>query len=425
MKVYLESYGCTLNHGEARYMLDLLSVKGHERVYEPDKADINILFTCTVIKTTERSMLRRVQFFTNYDKPLIVSGCMAVIQSGDIRKINPRAVFIQPKEISKINELIEKISDKAEVKIKPVSKEKRVKSKTGESIDSIIPISTGCRGQCTYCITRLARGTLSSYSVNEILSRATAAINHGLYEIRLTAQDTACYGYNSTGNLAKLLTQLVGIDTEHDYRVRVGMMNPDSVKPILSELIESYKHKRIFKFLHVPVQTGSDELLRAMGRKYTVSEFFFIIDKFRKSFPELTISTDIIVGYPDETEEQFQHSMNLLGRLRPNIVNITRFSARPGTPAAKLKNTNPGATIKARSRLMTKLRFKISKELNDRTIGKKYKVLVTESVKAGSVLGRTDNYQPVVIKNALALGSWVWVEVTDATDSYLVGEIVN
>lgn len=425
MKVYLESYGCTLNHGEARYMLDLLSAGGHERVYEPDEADINILFTCTVIKTTERLMLRRVQFFTSIDRPLIVSGCMAVIQRGDIQKINPGAFFIQPKEISKINGLIERISDKAEVKIKPAAEVKRVKPKTGESIDSIIPISTGCRGQCTYCITRLARGELSSYSVNEILSRATAAINHGYYELRLTAQDTACYGYNSTGNLAKLLTKLVGIDSEHDYRVRVGMMNPDSVKPIINELIESYKHKRIFKFLHVPVQTGSDELLKTMGRKYTVSEFFSIIDKFRKSFPELTISTDIIIGYPDETEEQFQSSMKLLDRLRPNIVNITRFSARPGTPAAKLKNTMPGPTVKARSRLMTKLRFKISKELNDRALGKKYHVLVTECVKVGSTLGRTDNYQPVVIKSALTLGSWVWVEVTDASDSYLVGEIVN
>jgi threonylcarbamoyladenosine tRNA methylthiotransferase CDKAL1 len=445
LKVYLESYGCTLNHGEARYLQGLLRTAGHETVVEPEEADICVLFTCTVIKTTELKMLRRTRYFSDLGKPLIVSGCMAVVQRKAIHNVYPGAYFLPPKEIKNVNNLLEQISERSGAIVTPGSvmgtgkicpAEKvlteasavlydpgYLEGSMGESIDSIVPISTGCRGRCTYCITRLARGELTSYSDEKILNNVITAVRAGRYEIRLTAQDTACYGYDSKGNLARLLSHIVGIKPEHEFRVRVGMMNPESVMPILDELIESYRHRRIFKFLHLPVQSGDDELLKTMCRNYSVADFLSIVDSYRGTFPGLTISTDIIVGYPGERDEQFRHSMELIERLRPNIVNITRFSARLGTPAASLKNTLPGSTVKARSRAMTVLRFEISKELNEREVGKKYYILVTERVKAGSVLGRTDNYQPVVIKDSLPLGSWSKVSITGATDSYLVGKL--
>ena len=135
----------------------------------------------------------------------------------------------------------------------------------------------------------------------------------------------------------------------------------------------------------------------------------------------LTLSTDIIVGYPGETDEQFQRTLELIEEVQPNIVNITRFSGRPRTPAVKLKPLS-GALVKARSRVLTKLRFRISQELNRAEIGREYRVLVTEQVKKGTALTRTDNYQPVVIKDELPLGSWQNVRITDATDAYLIGE---
>jgi tRNA A37 methylthiotransferase MiaB len=162
-----------------------------------------------------------------------------------------------------------------------------------------------------------------------------------------------------------------------------------------------------------------------MRRKYLVKEYLEIVREFRSKIPELTISTDIIVGYPGETDMQFTHSLELIEKIRPNIVNITRFSARPGTPAAKLENKLPGGLVKSRSRTLTKLRFRISQELNAKELGRSYKILVAERVKPGSVLGRTDNYLPVVIKRDLELGSWVDAEIVEATDSYLVGELVE
>ena len=445
MNIYLESYGCTLNHGEARYLKHLLQNANHRFTDNLDEADITILFTCCVIGTTENKMIRRARQFYELDKPLIVSGCMAMVQRDAISNVHSNVRFLEPKKIGSINDLLDELSDTfgipfAAVDI-PSGVDEKLYSKplaytphdkdepgdleeeAGESIDAIVPIATGCRGQCTYCITRLARGKLKSHSPEEIIKTARRVLASGQYELRLTAQDTACYGYDRSDDIAKLLKKIVNIESEHDFRVRVGMMNPDSAKPILSKLIESYKHPRIFKFLHLPVQTGDDDMLSAMGRKYTVSEFQTIIDTFRAAFPKITLSTDIIVGYPGETEEQFDNSLDFIKKIRPNIVNITRFSSRPGTPAAKLKAL-AGSLVKSRSRKLTELRFDLSKSLNELEIGKEYRVLVTERVKKGSVLGRTDNYQPVVIRSELTLGSWQNILITDATDAYLIVERV-
>jgi MiaB-like tRNA modifying enzyme len=416
-----------LNHGEARSLLKLLINSGHLIIDSPKCSDIIILFTCTVIRTTELKMLRQIQKFSNLDKPMIVSGCMAVVQQKEILDIKPDIYFLRPTRLNEAHLLIDQIieeqnlplaidqnligksiPDKAEIPIK--------------AIDKIISISTGCQGQCKYCITKLARGDLKSYPENKVIQEVETALRSGKYEIRLTAQDTGCYGLDSNTNLANLISKVSAINSKHDFRIRVGMMNPDSIKKILGILIESYKHPRVFNFLHIPVQSGDDRLLKEMGRRYTTEEFMTIINKFRENLPKVSISTDIIVGYPTEDQERFHKSLELIKELQPNIVNITRFSARPGTPANKLENKLPGRVVKARSRELTKLRFDISKKLNESEIGNKYLILITEKVKAGSVLGRNDHYTPIVVKENLLLGSWVDVEIIEATESYLIGK---
>jgi MiaB-like tRNA modifying enzyme len=374
-------------------------------------------------------MLRQLQKFSELDKPIIVSGCMAVVQQREVLNIKSDTYFLSPNEINQAHLLIDKISDDlglsetyglGRIK-KPIPEQDEPDA---QAIDKIISISTGCMGHCTYCITRLARGELKSYPEDKIMNEVETAINSGRYEIRLTAQDTGCYGYDADSTLGKLISKVSTIDSSHDFRIRVGMMNPDSIKGILDELIESYKHSRVFKFLHIPVQSGDDGLLQEMARRYTVKDFMDIVNKFRGEIPKLTISTDIIVGYPTEDEERFHKSVILIKDLQPNIVNITRFSARPGTAASKIEKRLPGRMVKARSRELTNLRFEISKKLNESEIGNKYSVLITERVKPGSVLGRNDNYTPIVIKENLSLGEWVDVKITDATDSYLIGEII-
>lgn len=423
MKIYFEPYGCTLNYGESRKMEEMVETAGNIIVQEPVQADILVLVTCTVIETTENKMLRQLKAFSKLNKPVIVAGCMAAVQADTILKALPSAQLITPDKISTISEVIGSITPTIDSTGKDQFKKTSPPPQT--SIDAIIPISNGCMGRCTYCITRLARGELSSYPIENVLKDISKALAQGLKEIRLTAQDTAVYGLDQQTNLPKLLRQIdERFVNNNDFRIRVGMMNPNTTRPILDELITQYSSARIFKFLHLPVQSGDNDILADMKRGYKVQDFMGIVKKFRQALPALTLSTDIIIGYPGETEQQFQNSIELVREIQPNIVNITRFSARPGTEAYDRKDKIHGRIQKERSRILTKTRFEISKNLNDQAIGETKRILITEVGKDNSVMGRADNYQPVVVKQKLELGTFENVNIIDATDSYLIGEIL-
>ncbi len=422
MKVYFEPYGCTLNYGESRIMEEHLEASGHQTVQKMNDADILVLVTCTVIETTENKMLRQLKEFSKLNKPVIVAGCMAAVQADTILKTLPSVRLIPPAKISTISQVIDSLSKQYNLKDAEIVKMCPPKAIT--SIDAVIPISNGCLGSCTYCITRLARGELRSNHPDNILDDISKALSQDLKEVRLTAQDTAAYGLDHQTNLPNLLKQIDDrFSNEPEFRIRIGMMNPNTVKPILPDLIDQYISHRIYKFLHLPVQSGDDDILRDMKRGYKLEHFLNIVERFRRKFPDLTLSTDIIIGYPGETDRQFQKSVELIRQLKPNIVNITRFSARPGTEAYERQDKIHGRVQKERSRVLTKLRFEISKNINEHVIGDMKRILITEVGKDNSVMGRADNYQPVVVKQELALGTFQEVEIIDATDSYLIGKI--
>lgn len=423
MKIYFEPYGCTLNYGESGIMEELVETAGNTIVQEPAQADVLVLVTCTVIETTENKMLKRLTEFSQTKKPVIVAGCMASVQAETILTTMPSAQLLPPDKIYEIPQVLESIGKKLNLKNEDIEDSPQ---KSITSIDAIVPISNGCLGSCTYCITRLARGDLRSYPPEKVIKSISDALSQTQYEIRLTAQDTAVYGLDQQTNLPCLL-KLVNekFSGRNDFRIRVGMMNPNTTIPILDDLIDQYKSDLIFKFLHLPVQSGDDDILREMKRGYKVKDFIKIVDKFREALPELTLSTDIIIGYPGETEEQFQNSVELIKKVRPNIINITRFSARPGTEAYDCKDKIHGRIQKERSRILTKVRFEISKNLNGQAIDETKRILVTEVGKGNSVMGRTDNYQTVVVKEKFKLGNFVNVKIVDATNSYLIGEVVN
>lgn len=420
MRVYIEPYGCTMNYGEAKIMEELLENAGYEITSKVEYSDCVILVTCTVIESTERKMLKRIKFFSDLQKPLIVAGCMASAQSELVLNLNPQAKLLKPMDLNKvvlaINGLAKEIGKEHHRKIK----QSLIKPKI-TSIESIVPISQGCLGKCTYCITRIARGALKSYSLESIVGKIKQSLDYGYRELRLTAQDVGAYGREIGTSLPELLDKINSIKGE--YRVRVGMMNPDSVIPILDELINSYKQKKIYKFLHLPVQSGDDEILKKMGRKYTVDEFTQIVEKFRAEYPDLTLSTDIIVGFPTETEAQFEKSCELIIKTQPNIVNIKGFSPRPHTKAYLMKGKIHGREVRNRTRRLSKLRFELSKKQNKKCIGRREEILVTEVGKNNTMIGRTNSYKPVVMNKILTLGTFVKVKIIDATDIYLVSEL--
>ena len=202
------------------------------------------------------------------------------------------------------------------------------------------------------------------------------------------------------------------------------MMSPYTALKNLDSIIKGFDHPNIYKFLHLPVQSGDNDILKNMNRKYTIDDFLEIIKKFRKKFPDITISTDVIVGFPTETHEQFQNTVDLLKTVKPDITNITRYSARPYTKAKTMKGRVRTEVVKERSKILTELCSKISKENNLTHVGKKYTVIVTEKGKNKTFVGRAENYKPVVIKEKVEIGEFILVEVTKAASTYLFGSII-
>ncbi|OGS48290.1 MAG: hypothetical protein A3K68_03610 [Euryarchaeota archaeon RBG_16_68_13] len=416
MQVYVEAHGCTQNYGEARLMQESLAARGHSIVPSADAADAHVLVTCTVVDATERRMVRRMRELAASGKPLVVAGCMAAAQRDRIRAAVPRAQLLPPRKWSQIVDLLGPgtvCGDRAT----------EIEGRAPGWHDAIVPIAQGCAGRCTYCITRVARGRVASYPLPRLVEEVRRHVERGAREIKLTGQDTAAYGRDGGESLVDLLRAVDGIPG--DFRVRVGMADPLTVLPITDGLIEAYASEKIFKFLHLPVQSGDDEILQAMRREYTVGEFEDIVAAFRRAFPDLCLSTDVIVGFPGETEDQFRSTMKLIRRVRPDIVNVTRFSPRAGTPAVSMPGRILGRTVKDRSRRITALRFRIAREVHDRFVGQTVEVLVTEPGKPGTVLGRTREYRQVVLPEGPEFGTFLRARIRDARATDLMGDVIG
>jgi MiaB/RimO family radical SAM methylthiotransferase len=248
-------------------------------------------------------------------------------------------------------------------------------------------------------------------------------LSDGYKEIRLSSQDTAAYGDDIDDKLPNLLKNICEIEGE--FRIRVGMMNPQNALSNLDDLIDVYKNEKNYKFIHIPVQSGSKKILQIMGRKYTVSDFFKVVDGFRKHFPDITISTDVIVGFPNESDSDFEGTVDLVRKLKPNILNITRFSPRPNTEAMKMDNQVPSRIAKDRSRKLTKMHLDISRKINEKFVDEKKRILVAEFGKNNTLMGRTENYLPVVIDNNVEICDFVDVKIVEAMDTYLKGKVLN
>ena len=462
MKVYFESYGCTLNFGETRMMKEITLSSGHEIVERPIQSDVIVIVTCTVVSHTESMIVRRIRELLKLHRPIVVGGCMASAQPKLLESISDKLILLPPHEIKdiakKFDEIIkDKIRTDNEVKVEgkrtncDKKREKRTKKcvmqkvelvelqnvefqdiephkhseDSLDSFDAIIPICNGCNGECTYCITRLARGKLRSYPFDIIVEQARNALARGQKELRLTAQDTAAYGLDlETGirlpELVKAISHLGG----NDYRIRLGMMNPNTATEIIDGLIDVYKEENVYKFAHIPVQSGDDEILKMMGRRYTSYEYRSLISRLRDAHPELSLSTDVIAGFPGETETQFENTCKLIEEVKPDIINIKGFSPRAGTKAALLPRLHKDI-IKSRTKVLTEIRNRISYEKYKGMIGRKVRAFVVEHGKRKDTrMCRTDNYIMVVVKGEYDLGDFVDVEITDATHWYLTGRVL-
>ncbi|AJC71422.1 threonylcarbamoyladenosine tRNA methylthiotransferase [Thermococcus guaymasensis DSM 11113] len=422
VRVYVESYGCSRNRADGEIMEAILLRAGYELAETPESADYVVVNTCAVKDPTEVKMARRIRELLDSGKKVIVTGCLVHVNP-DV--IDPRVSgILGVKSIDRIAEAVETaerggklVSVEGWRERNPDKLELPRLWKPGVSF--VVPISEGCLNACTYCATRFARGVLKSYKPELIVKWVREAIARGYKEIILSSEDTGCYGFDIGTNLAELLDEITAI--EGDFRVRVGMMNPNHVLKFLDELIEAYQDEKVYKFLHLPVQSGDNEVLRKMGRTYTVEEFEEIVRAFRRKISGLNLNTDIIVGFPSETEEAFGNTVELVKRVRPDKINVSRYSARPGTIAARWKQI-PGWKAKERSRLLHRLRLQIAHEINKTYVGRTVEVLVHGPGEKGGVEGRTFNYKDIILDSGEA-GEFVKARVERATATYLLGSL--
>jgi MiaB/RimO family radical SAM methylthiotransferase len=229
------------------------------------------------------------------------------------------------------------------------------------------------------------------------------------------------YGLEFDSNLAKLLKEIVSID--RDFKIRVGMGNPKYILPYLDELINIMKSPKVFKFIHIPLQAGSDKILSAMKREYKASDFIHIVNRFKEAIPGISIMTDIICGFPGETEGDFNETLTVLRETQCDMVNVSRFWPRPGTPAARMKQVD-GAVAKERCKQVMELFHKIGEEHNKAFVGKQERIIITEQGKDSSFIGKNSNYKQVVVKGKFAIGKEIDVKITSASSLDLRGEVV-
>ena len=412
MKAYLESHGCTMNYGEGRIARSRMEMAGCTFVPQPEDADVLLLNTCGVISLTENAMYRRIRELDSLGKRLLVTGCLAKVREREIREASPGAFVFGASDFQALDSILQLHTSQDMDCWNDVS-----------SNDLIVPIAQGCLSLCSYCFSRVARGNVRSLPPERILSMIrTHTGRGGTREILLSGMETITYGRDIGSTLPELLKSISAV--EGDFRVRVGMMNPSLMPPLLDELLDAYQDSRIYKFFHVPFQSGSDRILRKMKRGNTVQLFLDTVERIRQRYPDCTISTDLIGGFPGEDESDFQQSLDLISSVRPDIVNVTRFSARPGTPAYSMPEQVPGWVMKERSRKATGLRFLISGENNSRYKGRRVDVLLTEKGKKGFTIGRLDNYRQAIVSGVHETGRTVECRVTDTTPIHLVCEPV-
>ncbi|MBN1786104.1 MAG: tRNA (N(6)-L-threonylcarbamoyladenosine(37)-C(2))-methylthiotransferase, partial [Candidatus Methanofastidiosa archaeon] len=386
--IYIRTYGCTFNKSDSQTMRYLL---GEDVTDSEELADTVIFNTCGVKGQTEHKVIRDIRSFIGR-KRIIVAGCLPFINLDAI----PEEVdaIIGPDQIPAIRDIASRVARGERIRLfRQEITNPRLLPQVRSGASAIIPISLGCKGSCTYCATRFARGELRGYLPRDIVHEVNGLVGRGYKEIMLTSQDTGCYGYDIGTDLPSLMSSISQV--EGNFKLRVGMMNPNHAYELLDRLLEAYESEKVFKFLHLPVQSGSDRILKEMNRFYDTKIFLDIVGEFRSRFPELYLATDIIVGFPEETEEDFEDTLDLILECRPDKVNITRYSSRPGTYAAGMRQF-PDRIKKDRSRVLSRLVHRISHEINLRYLGRRVDVLVTEEGKKGRMIGRMGNYKPVV-----------------------------
>ena len=335
-RIFIKTFGCSHNASDSEYMAGILASEGYEIVPTLESSDLAIINSCTVKSPSQAAFLNSVIKSKNFNKKIVVGGC--VPQAERNLKGLENCSIVGVSQIDKINFIVEKTLEGNIVRFlenKTLPSLLLPKIRRNKFIE-IIPISQGCLGSCTYCKTKQARGKLISYPIKHIVQACKNAWENNAKELWITSEDTGVYGRDIGTNLPNLLVEILK-DIPSDVMIRIGMANPPYILENVNSMIKVLNHPNVYSFIHIPVQSGSNAVLDKMLREYTIEEFNFLCDKFISGVKDITIATDIICGFPTETKENFEETLNLVEKYKFPVINISQFYPRPGTVAAKWK----------------------------------------------------------------------------------------
>ena len=416
-KVWIEAYGCSASFADSEMISGLILNGGHTLAESEKDADLNMIVTCSVKDATADKMVHRIKNLKS--KPLVVAGCLPKAEQSTVEKFSPKASLLGPNSLGKTLDVIG--STLGGVKIieledSDVSKIGLPKVRLNPAV-GIIEIASGCMSECTFCQTKISKGDLQSYRIGDIVRQVRHELEDGCVEIWLTSTDNGCYGFDIGTNLAELVRSVS--EVKGDFMIRVGMMNPMYLPRIKDDLLKSFTSPKVFRFLHIPVQSGSDKVLRDMKRGHTSRIFLDTNHSVRDKFGKFTISTDIIVGFPTEKEEDFMKTLDMIEETKPDVINLSRYSPRPGTKASEMEQMDV-SEIKSRSKIVFDMAKRISFERNSEWIGWEGEVLFDE-VSNGTIKGRNFAYKQVIVDEQVRIGQKACVEISRATSSGLYG----
>ena len=420
-KIWVEAYGCSASFSDSEMISGLIVNGGHTLADSSEESDLNVIVTCSVKDATAAKMVHRIK--ESNSKPLVVAGCLPKAEQHTVEKFAENASLLGPNSIGKTLQVIkstlagQKIIALEDTDITKIGLPKiRLNSAIG-----IVEIASGCMSECTFCQTKLSKGDLKSYRIGDVVRQVKTEISDGCNEVWLTSTDNGCYGLDIGADLPELVNAVSEIDNK--FFIRVGMMNPMYMPKIRDGLLKSFESTKVFKFLHVPVQSGSNKVLNDMKRGHTEQTFRDVTNKFRDKFEKFTISTDVIVGFPTETEEDFEATLKLLKETKPDIVNLSRYSQRPGTYAAEMRQIDV-TEVKRRSKTAYELINEISEENNKNWIGWEGQVIFDEEHE-DQIRGRNFAYKPIFVKEKPKIGQISTVKIIDSTTHSLIGQIMS
>ena len=436
-KIYIKTFGCQMNAYDSARMRDAMAVHGYQETNDPSEADVLLLNTCHIREKASEKLFSEIGRLNEFKKArkqegkdtlIVVCGCVVQAEGAEIlKRSHPVDIALGPQNYHKLPEFVAAYNRKnGRVLLADFpadSKFDYLPKTRATSASSFLAIQEGCDNFCTYCVVPYTRGCEYSRPATDILKEAKELVATGAKEIMLLGQNVNCWHGEGASDLGDLINQLAEI--EGLERIRYTTSYPSK---ITQNLVDAHaKLSKLMPYIHLPIQSGSDTILKAMNRQYTAQSYEEIVAMFRKARPDIAVSSDFIVGFPGETDDDFEQTMEVVKRVRYASSFSFKYSPRPGTPAALMKNQVPEDVKTKRLMVLQAELLKQQQEFNTQTVGKILPVLLTErGKKSGQLVGYTPYLQGTHVSLPDEfLNQIVMLEITDASATSLTGVKVD